>query len=114
MKKYAFWNNKGGTGKSSLAFQAMTMYAEQNEGMKILAVDLCPQANLSELLLGGYWEEEALICIIYNRNLLEKVLAATFKRGCLRHIQCPMRWMLLILSQFQANTMVKFQKTSPY
>lgn len=53
MKKYAFWNNKGGTGKTSLAFQAMTMYAEQNPEMKILAADLCPQANLSELLLGG-------------------------------------------------------------
>ena len=53
MKKYAFWNNKGGTGKTSLAFQTMTMYAEQNEDQKILAVDLCPQANLSELLLGG-------------------------------------------------------------
>ena len=53
MKKYAFWNNKGGTGKTSLAFQTMTMYGEQNEDQKILAVDLCPQANLSELLLGG-------------------------------------------------------------
>ena len=53
MKKYAFWNNKGGTGKTSLAFQTMTMYAEQNEDRKILAVDLCPQANFSELLLGG-------------------------------------------------------------
>ena len=53
MKKYAFWNNKGGTGKTSLAFQAMTIYAEKNQSIKILAVDLCPQANLSELLLGG-------------------------------------------------------------
>ena len=53
MKKYAFWNNKGGTGKTSLAFQTITMYAEKNENEKILAVDLCPQANFSELLLGG-------------------------------------------------------------
>ena len=53
MKKYSFWNNKGGTGKTSLIFQAMTMYAEQNKDTKILAVDLCPQANFSELLLGG-------------------------------------------------------------
>lgn len=28
--KYAFWNNKGGTGKTSLAFQAITRYAERN------------------------------------------------------------------------------------
>lgn len=53
MDKYAFWNNKGGTGKTSLAFQAMTGYAEKNPGKRVLAIDICPQANLSELMLGG-------------------------------------------------------------
>ncbi|WP_335915587.1 ParA family protein [Shewanella algae] len=53
MIKYSFWNNKGGTGKTSLAFQAVTMFAEQNPEVRVLVVDLCPQANLSELLLGG-------------------------------------------------------------
>ncbi len=53
MIKYSFWNNKGGTGKTSLAFQTITMFAEANNDSKILTVDLCPQANLSELLLGG-------------------------------------------------------------
>lgn len=51
--KYAFWNNKGGTGKTSLAFQSIARYAEKNPKKKILAIDVCPQANLSELLLGG-------------------------------------------------------------
>ena len=50
---YAFWNNKGGTGKTSLAFQAITRYAEKNPKKRVLALDLCPQANLSELMLGG-------------------------------------------------------------
>lgn len=53
MKKYAFWNNKGGTGKTSLAFQTASIYAEQHPDEDILILDLCPQANLSELLLGG-------------------------------------------------------------
>lgn len=53
MSRYAFWNNKGGTGKTSLAFQAITRYSEKNPDKKILAIDLCPQANLSELFLGG-------------------------------------------------------------
>ena len=53
MKTYAFWNNKGGTGKTSLAFQALARYAEQHPSEEILAADLCPQSNLSELLLGG-------------------------------------------------------------
>lgn len=50
---YAFWNNKGGTGKTSLAFQAITRYAELNPKKRVFAIDLCPQANLSELMLGG-------------------------------------------------------------
>ena len=50
---YAFWNNKGGTGKTSLAFQSIALYAEKHPEQRILAIDLCPQANLSELMLGG-------------------------------------------------------------
>lgn len=52
-QKYAFWNNKGGTGKTSLLFQSVTMYAEKHPKKRVLAVDVCPQANLSELMLGG-------------------------------------------------------------
>ena len=51
--RYAFWNNKGGTGKTSLAFQSINRYAEKNPKKRVLAVDVCPQANLSELMLGG-------------------------------------------------------------
>lgn len=51
--KYAFWNNKGGTGKTSLIFQTIVRYAETHKSKHILAVDVCPQANLSELMLGG-------------------------------------------------------------
>lgn len=51
--RYAFWNNKGGTGKTSLAFQTISEYAIQNPSKKILAIDLCPQSNLTELFMGG-------------------------------------------------------------
>lgn len=51
--KYAFWNNKGGTGKTSLCFQTITEYAINFPEKKILCIDLCPQANLSELMFGG-------------------------------------------------------------
>jgi cellulose biosynthesis protein BcsQ len=51
--KYAFWNNKGGTGKTSLAFQAITRYASMHPTRRVLVLDMCPQANLSELMLGG-------------------------------------------------------------
>jgi cellulose biosynthesis protein BcsQ len=52
-KSAIFWNNKGGTGKTSLAFQAICEFARQNKDKRILVIDVCPQANLSELLLGG-------------------------------------------------------------
>ena len=53
MKILGFWNNKGGTGKTSLAFQSICAFARQNYKKRILVVDVCPQANLSELFLGG-------------------------------------------------------------
>ncbi|NYZ17847.1 ParA family protein [Azospirillum sp. RWY-5-1] len=52
-KSFIFWNNKGGTGKTSLAFQAICEFANLNSKKRILVIDVCPQANLSELLLGG-------------------------------------------------------------
>lgn len=51
--RYAFWNNKGGTGKTSLAFQSICQYASMHPTERILVIDACPQANLSELFLGG-------------------------------------------------------------
>ncbi len=57
MITFAFWNNKGGTGKTSLAFQAICAYAHQHPKERVLAMDVCPQANLSELFLGGLTNE---------------------------------------------------------
>ena len=45
MQATAFWNNKGGTGKTSLAFQALCAYAQKYPKKRILAVDACPQAE---------------------------------------------------------------------
>ncbi|HCE6758926.1 TPA: ParA family protein [Pseudomonas aeruginosa] len=50
---YTVWNNKGGTGKTSLTFQAVCRFAENAPKDRILVIDACPQANLSELFLGG-------------------------------------------------------------
>jgi cellulose biosynthesis protein BcsQ len=53
METIAFWNNKGGTGKTSLLFQTVCRFAQTHTDKRILVIDLCPQANLSELMLGG-------------------------------------------------------------
>ena len=54
MTSYAFWNNKGGVGKSFLCFIAACEYAHLFPGSDVYVLDLCPQANVSETLLGGY------------------------------------------------------------
>ena len=45
----AFFNNKGGVGKTSLVYHVSWMYAER--GLKVLAADLDPQSNLTAAFL---------------------------------------------------------------
>lgn len=49
MKTIAFFNNKGGVGKTSLVYHLAWMYASR--GLPVLAVDLDPQANLTAMFL---------------------------------------------------------------
>ncbi|MEN4714959.1 ParA family protein [Pantoea agglomerans] len=50
---YAMYNNKGGVGKTTLGFNIAAQYAEENPSTQVLVIDLCPQANISQYLLGG-------------------------------------------------------------
>lgn len=49
MKSIAFFNNKGGVGQTSLVYHLAWMYRER--GLKVLVMDLDPQANLSAMFL---------------------------------------------------------------
>ena len=49
MKTIAFFNNKGGVGKTSLVYHLAWMYADL--GMNVVAADLDPQANLTSMFL---------------------------------------------------------------
>ncbi len=51
--RYAIWNNKGGVGKTFLTFALSTEYAERHPDKNVVVIDMCPQANASEILLGG-------------------------------------------------------------
>lgn len=51
--RYAVWNNKGGVGKSFLSFVLGTEVARKRPDENVVLVDMCPQANLSEIVLGG-------------------------------------------------------------
>lgn len=68
MAIYAIWNNKGGVGKSYLAFQLACEYARIHPNEKILVVDLCPQANASGMLLGGMDAGERALDRLSNRS----------------------------------------------
>ncbi len=49
MKTIAFFNNKGGVGKTSLVYHLAWMYAELK--LRVIAADLDPQANLTSMFL---------------------------------------------------------------
>ncbi|WP_420345510.1 ParA family protein [Pelagibius sp.] len=79
MKVLGFWNNKGGTGKTSLAFQAICSFAGQNKDAQILVIDVCPQANLSELLLGGQENEGGKNLLTLHGELVRRSIGGYFQ-----------------------------------
>jgi len=65
----AFFNNKGGVGKTSLVYHLAWMFSDL--GTRVLAADLDPQANLTaafcdEDLLEGLWKDDARDFTIYR------------------------------------------------
>lgn len=69
MKTIAFFNNKGGVGKTSLVYHLAWMFADR--GIKTLAVDLDPQANLTAMFLNEekletLWMDDAHPDTIYG------------------------------------------------
>lgn len=79
MLVYGYWNNKGGTGKTSLAFQSLTTYAHENPGTRILAIDVCPQANLSELLFGGLTNNGSQILLSHQAEATRRTIGGYFE-----------------------------------
>ena len=57
-KSYVMWNNKGGVGKSTITFHVAAVYAERNPDRDVVVIDMCPQANVSMMLMGGGKEAE--------------------------------------------------------
>lgn len=69
--RYVIWNNKGGVGKTFLTYCMAVEYAKKNPDKPVVVVDLCPQANISEMLLGGNGkgEEELTKLFDADRNI---------------------------------------------
>ena len=68
-KKYCIWNNKGGVGKTFLTFLLSTEYAKQNKDKQVIVVDMCPQANVSEILLGGNGSGQILLEKFFTKEV---------------------------------------------
>lgn len=69
VKKYCIWNNKGGVGKTFITYSLATEYAKNNPDKEIIVVDMCPQANLSEIVLGGNGKGQNNIEELHNLRL---------------------------------------------
>jgi cellulose biosynthesis protein BcsQ len=52
-QSYVMWNNKGGVGKSTITFHIASVYAEKHPERDVIVIDMCPQANVSMMLMGG-------------------------------------------------------------
>lgn len=61
LRSYVIWNNKGGVGKTTISYNLINLYASKNPNDIIITIDLCPQANLSTLLLGGEKSENYML-----------------------------------------------------
>lgn len=68
MSRYALWNNKGGVGKTFLTFALSCEYALAHPEEEVIVLDLCPQANLTEMLLGGRETANAALDDLYGRS----------------------------------------------
>jgi cellulose biosynthesis protein BcsQ len=66
----AFFNNKGGVGKTSLVYHLAYMYSEL--GLKVIASDLDPQANLTSAFL----DEDLLENIFEDDNHSQTILGS--------------------------------------
>ncbi|MCK6462201.1 MAG: AAA family ATPase [Candidatus Pacebacteria bacterium] len=73
-KKLLFANNKGGVGKTTLAFNCGMSFAKQ--GYKTVLVDLDPQCNLSRLALGDLHYTNTLFSSTYKDifNVLKGII----------------------------------------
>jgi cellulose biosynthesis protein BcsQ len=65
-KSYVMWNNKGGVGKSTITFHVASVYAEKHPEEDVIVVDLCPQANVSMMLIGGGQSDNTIQKLITN------------------------------------------------
>lgn len=86
-KKYAVWNNKGGVGKTFLTYNLAVEYASAHPNENVVVIDACPQANVSEIILGGNGTgEHNLNKFVDNNTTIAGYIKERFKRSPLNKL----------------------------
>lgn len=86
-KKYAVWNNKGGVGKTFLTYNLAVEYASAHPNENVVVIDACPQANVSEIILGGNGTgEHNLNKFVDNTTTIAGYIKERFKRSPLNKL----------------------------
>ena len=83
-KNYVIWNNKGGVGKSTITFHLSTRYAQLHPDEDVLVIDMCPQANVSMMLLGGGTNGETnvlALCTMQTPQTVVGYITEVISRG---------------------------------
>ena len=82
IKKYCIWNNKGGVGKTFLTYLIATEYAKAHSDEDIIVVDMCPQSNISEMLLGGDGKGQNNLEKLHDKEItIAKYIQNRYKKG---------------------------------
>ncbi|AEE48062.1 ParA family protein [Haliscomenobacter hydrossis] len=79
MKSIAFFNNKGGVGKTTTVYHLAWMLSEM--GHQVLAIDLDPQSNLSSMFLSEDRMEEVVLDETYSYTVLDAILPLSEGEG---------------------------------
>lgn len=103
MKTIAFFNNKGGVGKTSLVYHLAWMFAEN--GYRVVAADLDPQANLTSICLDDdrlqqIWENKPRPTIYSAIAPLKKGVGEVV----LRHIEPVSKRLALVVGDLELSS----------
>jgi cellulose biosynthesis protein BcsQ len=66
--KFLIWNNKGGVGKTFLTYMLSVEYAIKHPEIDVIVLDVCPQSNVSEMILGGNGKGEENLSRLRESN----------------------------------------------
>ncbi len=103
MKSYIIWNNKGGIGKTMLSFLLSTGYALEHPDENTVVIDMCPQANISQVLLGGTDNINSYLEVVENNNTIADYFISRYQKSPYTMTGSETSFLLNDISSHNAN-----------